>query len=841
MVRRVSQDSSGRWLSDLIRSPSPGKRALLTTFSVGLILSAIGSALAWRSYEDRAEREEEQVLEAAVESARASGQFFADRIAVLDTLAQMTSVRLGSVEEMLPMLEAVSGEELGFSGGVGWIDAEGVLRVESGVPDDALPIDLSDRRYVQEVLATGRHFVSEAIRGRISGASLIVLAVPSFRGDELTGMVTASMPVDRLGTEIPLIAPRRFQTRVVDRSGSIILIDGRAGSMSPPENPALLEVLEPSISVGTGLLGDPRRVVGVSQVPLTGWSIVVEQDQRTLLAGARGRFIGELVVLGALAMIAIFVALMAARRLDVSHREILRRARDLGAMETLSESLSSAPGAKEVAASAIAVFRENFETALVRIGLMEREGVMTAYIQAADGSTEDPEGVEDALAHGAPSILRDAHASGGLLIVDGPTIRETYPYALDPGVTGAMASGFRGRDVSGVVALFLRDDAYPPTGHDIELFEAMVPLLGDAFGRAMATERERMASRTFQMALLPRDTIEPQVNLQRAVRYRPASGDVEVGGDWYDLWMVDSTHVGVVVGDVVGRGVEAAAAMGQLRSALRATTAAAPSAGEALSQLDDLTDQIPGSPSATILLGTVDLAREVITLASAGHLPPVLVAGGQVRVMHEVKGTPIGFVSRSVGRTSVAAKLHPGDTVVFYSDGLIERRGETIDHGIARLVAALTKSSDLAIEALAEAVLRDCMEPDHQDDVALLCLRLVEDVPRTFTQVASMDALEELVEGLGRWLKAIEWQGAPAVLEEVEAALAVVTGVVGEEAAGEMMLEVDMVEDGRRNLTLEYRRPLFGADVTRVDNRILRGWGRGVVAEGGPRLTMPLA
>jgi hypothetical protein len=189
----------------------------------------------------------------------------------------------------------------------------------------------------------------------------------------------------------------------------------------------------------------------------------------------------------------------------------------------------------------------------------------------------------------------------------------------------------------------------------------------------------------------------------------------------------------------------------------------------------------------------------------------------------------------------VAAKLHPGDTVVFYSDGLVERRGETIDQGIARLVTALRESSGLAIEALAEAVLRDCMEPDHQDDVALLCLRLVEDVPRTFTQVASMDALEELVDGLGRWLKAIEWQAARSVLEEVEAALAVVTAVVGEEAAGEMMLEVDVVGDGRRNLTLEYRRPLFGADVTRVDNRILRGWGRGVIAEGGPRLTFPLA
>src|SRR5690606_32002385 len=146
----------------------------------------------------------------------------------------------------------------------------------------------------------------------------------------------------------------------------------------------------------------------------------------------------------------------------------------------------------------------------------------------------------------------------------------------------------------------------------IRIFETMVATLGEALERAAAVEAERGASRAFQRALLPRDTIGADVPLQRAVRYLSAT-EVEVGGDWYDLWLLDDDRVGVVVGDVVGRGVEAAAAMGQLRSGLRAIAASAGTPQDALDRLDAFAHQIAGRPSATAIFGILDLRSGELT------------------------------------------------------------------------------------------------------------------------------------------------------------------------------------------------------------------------------------
>src|SRR5690606_24008801 len=118
---------------------------------------------------------------------------------------------------------------------------------------------------------------------------------------------------------------------------------------------------------------------------------------------------------------------------------------------------------------------------------------------------------------------------------------------------------------------------------------------------------------------------------------------------------------------------------------------------------------------------------------------------GNVEVLYEVKGTPIGFLNQKTRRRTSEITLGPEDTLVLYTDGLVERRSETIDDGIERLRGIIEKNLDVGVEALADAILKDCLELDHRDDVALIILRPVGSRPRHFTRSAPVDDFSELL------------------------------------------------------------------------------------------------
>ncbi len=207
-----------------------------------------------------------------------------------------------------------------------------------------------------------------------------------------------------------------------------------------------------------------------------------------------------------------------------------------------------------------------------------------------------------------------------------------------------------------------------------------------------------------------------------AAAYRPAVADLAVGGDWHDTFLLGADAVALVVGDVVGRGLSAAIAMGQLRSATRAV--AAPGRGPAvvLAELDRFVEQVEAAAVATVAYGELDLEAGQLTYACAGHLPPLLLpVSAPPRFLWEGRSTPLGSTA-SHGRVEASVDLAPGDRVLLYTDGLVERRCSDIDDRMGRLLTVARRERDQpladAVRTITDEMLHGVTAPD--DACALL-------------------------------------------------------------------------------------------------------------------------
>ncbi|WP_406165687.1 PP2C family protein-serine/threonine phosphatase [Streptomyces sp. NBC_00996] len=217
--------------------------------------------------------------------------------------------------------------------------------------------------------------------------------------------------------------------------------------------------------------------------------------------------------------------------------------------------------------------------------------------------------------------------------------------------------------------------------------------------------REREVALALQESMLP---APGQLGHRRAaVRYRPAVGSLNVCGDWYDLVdLVGGNRIGVAVGDVVGHGLEAAGVMGQLRSALTAASRVAKGPAQALDVLGRYAHVVDGAESATAVTTFIDFDHHTITYSSAGHPPPALVhAEGRVEFLDQATEPPLDARPDPIPRPQAATAFTDGATVVLYTDGLIERRGEDIGTGLDRLATSLVRHKDADPETLADAVL----------------------------------------------------------------------------------------------------------------------------------------
>ncbi|MEU9142254.1 PP2C family protein-serine/threonine phosphatase, partial [Streptomyces sp. NPDC048404] len=259
---------------------------------------------------------------------------------------------------------------------------------------------------------------------------------------------------------------------------------------------------------------------------------------------------------------------------------------------------------------------------------------------------------------------------------------------------------------------------------EVELYARALELkrLNEELRQAHA--RERQIAVTLQEAMLH----SPHLARHRdtAVRYLPAAGSLNVCGDWYEVVDLPEDRFAVAVGDVVGHGLEAAAVMGMLRSALSAVVRAVERPARALDVLGLYARDVEGALAATVVQAVVDTRACRIMYSSAGHPPPILVhPDGTFDLLDRATDPPLGARSEHVPHPHAELRYTRGDTFVLYTDGLIERRGEDIDASLQRLTDALTRHGDHEPEGLADALLADLgVSSGAPDDIALIVIRL---------------------------------------------------------------------------------------------------------------------
>ncbi|MEU7331956.1 SpoIIE family protein phosphatase [Streptomyces parvus] len=240
----------------------------------------------------------------------------------------------------------------------------------------------------------------------------------------------------------------------------------------------------------------------------------------------------------------------------------------------------------------------------------------------------------------------------------------------------------------------------------------------DVTDRHRAVEEQRRTALTLQRSLLPHPPAQ-RPGLEVAVRYRPAQATIEIGGDWFDVIPLAGDKTALVVGDVMGSGVTAAATMGQLRTATRTLADLDLPPARVLHHLDHITDGL--DTIATCVYAVFDPRTGRCDLSVAGHLPPVLLRPDGTRELLDLPtGAPLGGCGISFESTPI--DFEPGDQLVLYTDGLVETRDQSID---ARLKALLDVLDDprRSLDATCDLLLHTLRHSGERDDVALLIAR----------------------------------------------------------------------------------------------------------------------
>lgn len=329
---------------------------------------------------------------------------------------------------------------------------------------------------------------------------------------------------------------------------------------------------------------------------------------------------------------------------------------------------------------------------------------------------------------GAPAVARTGvsqlveHVDDALLeqlALDDDQRRLVRDLQLRSGLTVPLTA--RGRTL-GVLSF-----VYAESGRSYS--RADVPFAEDLARRAaLAIDNSQLHTETLEVALQLQRAVLPETfadsdRWQVAVHYRPA-GRTDVGGDFYDALTLPDGRLVALVGDVMGRGVAAAAAMAQVRAALRAFIALDPDPRTVAGRVDTMFDRLDMSQLVTLLYLVVRPGAGSMSVLSAGHLPALAVAAdGSTRWLEVAGSPPLGVAAGERPVTDVA--LRPGETVLAYSDGLVERRGEDLDDGLQRLAAAAGAIGSGLTDTVLVRLADELRVAGHDDDVTLLAVRAI--------------------------------------------------------------------------------------------------------------------
>ncbi|WP_284742634.1 SpoIIE family protein phosphatase [Amycolatopsis sp. RTGN1] len=372
----------------------------------------------------------------------------------------------------------------------------------------------------------------------------------------------------------------------------------------------------------------------------------------------------------------------------------------------------------------------------------------------------------------------------------------------------------------GRLTLWVEPDPRRPLGtEDRTLLALLAGTLAHALRRAHRDDRQREVAIALQRSILGPALLPDGF----AVRYEPANPPLEVGGDWYDVVPLSGDRIGIVVGDCVGRGLAAAAVMGQLRSACRALLLEANGPAHALTTLDRFADRLPGALCTTVFCGILDPATGALTYSSAGHPPATLVhRDGSAEFLDAGGSVPLA-VRVPAARPEATAVVPVGSLLMLYTDGLVERRRESLDDGIDRATSAAHDARDADLADLAATLMSGLRPADgYEDDVALLLYR--RSVPPL---ELDFPAHPDSLASTRHWLRA--WLGTASLGEDLAQDVLVATG----EACANAVEHAYPEDSGNAHLSARFAGSQLVVTVTDQghwkrpppDNHVLRGRG----------------
>jgi serine phosphatase RsbU (regulator of sigma subunit) len=253
----------------------------------------------------------------------------------------------------------------------------------------------------------------------------------------------------------------------------------------------------------------------------------------------------------------------------------------------------------------------------------------------------------------------------------------------------------------------------------VDALRAVAHLCTETIERAERYDDEHELIVELQRRLLP--DVPTLAGIETAARYLPAGRSASVGGDWFEGLRLGDGRLAVVVGDVTGHGMAAAADMALIRGMITALLHSGVAVADVFSEVSGVVKQRPGLLLATAALVVVDVTSQTLTFATAGHPPPLLVhPGGDVEVLDAANGPMIGLADTAL-RNAGAASFVPGSQLVMYTDGLVERREQPFDVGVGRARDHLASSAGLSPSQLIDSLLDTlCADQPVDDDIAIV-------------------------------------------------------------------------------------------------------------------------
>jgi anti-sigma regulatory factor (Ser/Thr protein kinase) len=707
-----------------LRTPATVRRRLIAgTALAAIALAGVSGLLAWNQYQDNQNRAVGDVDAKVVLTSAIIDEAFAGGISTLQAIAAAPSVVDGQPPRMTSYF--VRAEKSGqpfYSGGISWIALNGDVKASSNAATTSGPVvNVSDRDYFQQVLSKRVPYVSIGLIGKRSKAPALVVAVPTFGSNgALSGVLTGGINLGRPSTPKTRTASQQ-QTEQLGLEGATILDrDGQVLSPLPADgrlrrvaNTKLLARIQRApkgagVIKGTpGLEGASNRVVVFATSTRSGWTIAIDRSESALYASARHSLILALASLGGAVLVILLVLWLVVRR---SRRAMDAQGEQVQSWSRLARRLSDSATPAEIADAILESLEAGFPDAVVVVDVESEAGDEIRASSRLPGWRR--------VAGDGPRLRTVAGLTSG-----GPRtrslerekpLRELYlAYGRRLKALHSLPIVDQEANPVGSISLMTSRGMLEPS--EWELLTAVVDQASRALSRARAFEHEHDLAVRLQRSLLP-DRLPRIPGINLAGEYLAGGTGVEVGGDWYDAVRRPDGILQLCVGDVSGRGVGAATVMGRQRNIFRAHAYDFASPAEIVRRM---LRHVNDDEMVTTAVVSIDMLAGEISYSCAGHPPPLLLDGasGEVVRLDAASAPPVG-VAEPGEVIEARIQLPEPARLALYTDGLVERRGESIERGMDALAETMAAHPSATSEAVLASIAEAIGAPS--DDVALL-------------------------------------------------------------------------------------------------------------------------